>query len=33
LAVVYIPNGIPTIGDFIIGGEDKYFLMSLKARC
>jgi hypothetical protein len=30
---MYNGNGIPTIGAFITGGEDKYFLISSKACC
>jgi hypothetical protein len=33
LAIIYNRNGILAIGAFIIGGEDKYFLMSSKACC
>jgi hypothetical protein len=29
---MYSQNGIPTIGAFITGGEDKYLLMSSKTR-
>jgi hypothetical protein len=32
-AAMYSRNGIPAIGAFIIGGEDKYFLIFSKARC
>jgi hypothetical protein len=32
-AVMYSRNGISAIGAFITDGEEKYLLMSLKARC
>jgi hypothetical protein len=32
-AAMYSRKGILAIGAFITGGEDKYFLMSLKACC
>jgi hypothetical protein len=32
-AAMYSRKGIPAICAFITGGEDKYFLMSSKARC